>query len=277
MNRGSLPKKAGSPQQGPRRRPLKQNLQKRLLLNQAHQKMLEHYGPLNWWPGETPFEVMVGAILTQNTAWTNVEKAIANLKRAGVLELRALLQLKPGRLARLIRPAGYFRVKTKRLRNFLKFLAAEGVAQGDGDISVLKKQPLAVLREKLLAVNGVGPETADSILLYALGKPVFVIDAYTKRILERHFFAKKDISYEELQNFFMEHLNGAVPSPQNVALYNEYHAQLVNIGKDFCRTKPKCEKCPLNGWNWQSRDGSRKGHTSPDQYISVPPSKPLPA
>lgn len=244
MNRGSLPKKAGAPQQGP----------PRLQLNQAHQKMLEHYGPLNWWPGETPFEVMVGTILTQNTAWTNVEKAIANLKRADLLKPHKLLALPPARLARLIRPAGYFRVKTKRLRNFLKFLAAEGAAECDGDISALRKQPLAELREKLLAVNGVGPETADSILLYALEKPIFVIDAYTKRILSRHYSLaprkrgrslRRVSSYEGVQQFFMRHLK------PDVALYNEYHAQLVNIGKDFCRAKPRCEICPLNGWNWK--------------------------
>ena len=202
--------------------------------------MFTHYGPLHWWPGETPFEVMVGAILTQNTVWTNVEKAILNLKKAKVLEPHKLLRLSDAKLAQLIRPAGYFRVKTKRLKNFLKFL----VEECNGDITKLKRQPLKVLRHKLLAVNGVGPETADSILLYALDKPVFVIDAYTKRILSRHYLAKKEATYEDLQQFFMDHLK------PDVAYYNEYHAQFVNIGKDFCRTKPKCEKCPLNGLNW---------------------------
>ena len=202
--------------------------------------MFRHYGPLNWWPGETPFEVMVGAILTQNTAWANVEKAITNLKKANVLNLRKLLRLSDVEMARLIRPAGYFRVKTKRLKNFLKFLDAEC----GGDIAKLKKQSLEILRQKLLAVNGVGPETADSILLYALEKPIFVVDAYTRRILHRHHLCKKEASYETLQKLFMTRLK------PDMSHYNEYHAQLVNIGKDFCRTKPKCEKCPLNGLNW---------------------------
>ncbi|MBI5299352.1 MAG: endonuclease III domain-containing protein [Deltaproteobacteria bacterium] len=200
--------------------------------------MHKHYGPLHWWPGESPFEVMVGAILTQNTAWTNVEKAIINLKKKNLLEPRKLYHLKPTVLANLIRPAGFFRVKTQRLRNFLKFLLEEC----EGDISKLKRQPLDQLRQKLLAVNGVGPETADSILLYALGKPIFVIDAYTKRIFSRHDLAKKDIDYHALQKLLMTHFK------PDVVFYNEYHAQLVNIGKDFCRTKPRCEKCPLNGF-----------------------------
>ena len=209
-------------------------------LKEAYRRMYRYYGPLHWWPGETPFEVMVGAILTQNTAWTNVEKAIANLKKAKVLDPHKLYQLKPAKLAALIRPAGYFRVKTKRLRHFLKFLLEEC----DGNISRLKRQSLEVLREKLLSVNGIGPETADSMLLYALDKPIFVVDAYTRRILHRHHLCKKEMSYADLQQLFMTHLKSDVPH------YNEYHAQLVNIGKDFCRTKPRCEKCPLNGLNW---------------------------
>ena len=204
--------------------------------------MSKHYGPLHWWPGETPFEVMVGAILTQNTAWTNVEKAIQNLKQHDLLDPKKLFRLPPAKLARLIKPAGYFNVKTKRLKNFLKFLLEEC----GGDLLKLKRQPLAVLREKLLAVNGIGPETADSMLLYALDKPVFVIDTYTKRILSRHHLAKKEANYMDLQAFFMSHLK------PDTAHYNEYHAQLVNIGKDFCRTKPRCEVCPLNGLNWEN-------------------------
>ncbi|MBI4223624.1 MAG: endonuclease III domain-containing protein, partial [Deltaproteobacteria bacterium] len=182
----------------------------------------------------------VGAILTQNTAWTNVEKAIRNLKRNRLLDPKRLLKLPPQKLARLIRPAGYFNVKTKRLRHFLKFLMGEY----HGNISKMKRRPPAELREKLLAVNGIGPETADSILLYALGKPVFVIDAYTQRILSRHYLTKKETSYEALQNFFLQRLK------PDVSFYNEYHAQLVNIGKDFCRKNPRCDQCPLNGLNW---------------------------
>ncbi len=203
--------------------------------------MFRHYGPLHWWPAEGPFEVMVGAVLTQNTAWTNVEKAIANLKQRRLLNPEKLYRLPPAKLARLIKPAGYFNVKTKRLRNFLKFFLEEW----GGDIARLKKQPLDVLREKLLAVNGIGPETADSILLYALDKPIFVIDAYTKRIFSRHYLAKKEVSYEELQKSIMTRLR---PNP---SFYNEYHAQVVNIGKDFCKNrKPLCDRCPLNGLNW---------------------------
>lgn len=210
------------------------------LLRGLYERMFRHYGPLHWWPGETPFEVMVGAILTQNTAWTNVEKAIANLKRAKVLEPHKLFRLAPAKLAKLIRPAGFFRLKTKRLKNFLKFL----IQECDGNISQLKRQPLHVLREKLLSVNGIGPETADSILLYALEKPIFVVDAYTRRVLYRHHLAKADVTYHEMQELFMRHLK------PDASYFNEYHAQLVNIGKDFCRTKPRCQNCPLNGFNW---------------------------
>ncbi|OGQ05274.1 MAG: endonuclease [Deltaproteobacteria bacterium RIFCSPLOWO2_12_FULL_44_12] len=207
--------------------------------------MVRHYGLLHWWPGETPFEVMVGAILTQNTAWSNVEKAIRNLKKSNLLSFKKLYRLPPSKLQKLIKPAGYFRVKTKRLKNFLEFLMKEC----GGDIKKLKRQSTKILRKKLLNVNGIGPETANSILLYALEKPIFVIDAYTKRILTRHYLIgeplkKPKATYEELQNLFMSRLK---PS---VSLYNEYHAQLVHIGKDFCRTKPRCEACPLNGLNW---------------------------
>lgn len=202
--------------------------------------MFRHYGLLHWWPGETPFEVMVGAILTQNTAWTNVEKAIANLKREDLLHPEKLYRLSPKKLARLIKPAGYFNVKTKRLKNFLKFFLEEC----GGNVALLRKQSSETLREKLLAVNGIGPETADSILLYALEKPIFVIDAYTKRILSRHFLGPQNADYHPLQKFFMSHLKPDVPH------YNEYHAQLVNIGKDFCKKKPRCGECPLRGLNW---------------------------
>lgn len=218
----------------------KSKTDKTKLLQEVYKRLFRHYGPLHWWPGETPFEVMVGAVLTQNTAWSNVEKAIANLKKHKLLSPHKLYRLKPSRLAALIRPAGYFRVKTKRLRNFLKFLLEEC----HGDIARLKRQPLETLRQKLLAVNGVGPETADSILLYALGKPVFVIDAYTKRILARHYLAKEKATYEELQALFTSRLK------PNTPFYNEFHAQIVYAGKDFCRTKPRCEHCPLNGFNW---------------------------
>lgn len=211
----------------------------RALLFDGFEKMLAHFGPRRWWPGETPFEVMVGAILTQNTNWKNVERAINNLKKAKVLDPKKLYSLHPASLASLIRPAGYYRVKANRLRHFLKFF----IEEYGGDHKKMSKVETGALREKLLAVNGIGPETADSILLYALEKPVFVIDAYTKRILMRHAFCSEDDGYGELQDFFMDRL------PKNVKLYNEYHALIVEAGKNYCRTKPLCEACPLKGWN----------------------------
>lgn len=216
---------------------------KKNLLQSAFQKMFAHYGPLQWWPARTPFEVMVGAILTQNTAWKNVEKAIANLKEARVLDPHRMSVLKTETLAQLIRPAGFFRVKAKRLQSFVEFFLKEY----GGDVARFKKESLAEARKKLLEVYGIGPETADSILLYALEKPVFVIDAYTKRILSRHDLAGEKVPYEDLQKFFMDHLKS------DAAFFNEYHAQLVYIGKDFCKTKPKCDHCPLNGLNWKTR------------------------
>ena len=200
----------------------------------------EHFGPRGWWPGQTPFEVMVGAILTQNSNWKNVERAIANLKRAGALSPRKLYDLHPGRLAGLIRSAGYYRLKAKRLRSFLKFFL-EGYG---GRANRMAAQPLAELRQEILSVKGVGPETADSILLYALNKPIFVIDAYTKRILSRHSLCTEDADYYELQELFMDHL------PSDVHLFNEFHALIVETGKEFCRKTPRCDECPLNGWNW---------------------------
>lgn len=205
-----------------------------------YEKMFSHYGPRHWWPGETPFEVMVGAILTQNAAWTNVEKAIANLRSASCLTPQKIFALSPTELARLIQPAGFFRVKTKRLRNFLQFF----LETYDGDADRMKQEPMEKLRSELLSVSGIGPETADSILLYALEKPTFVIDAYTHRILNRHHLCTEEEGYEELQQYFMDSLE------PKVSHFNEFHALLVNIGKDFCKPKPRCEKCPLNGYNW---------------------------
>lgn len=211
------------------------------LLSEIYDKMLARFGPQRWWPGETPFEVMVGAILTQNTNWGNVEKAIGNLKRQGVLDPHALRRLAPESLAELIRPAGYFNVKAQRLRNFLDYF----VAHYGGDVDRMRERSLPALREELLAVKGIGRETADSILLYALEKPVFVIDAYTHRVLSRHFLITEDADYDEMQQLMMSSFPGDVPH------YNEYHALLVRIGKDFCKPKPQCERCPLNGVNWQ--------------------------
>lgn len=213
---------------------------RRTLLIDAYDRLYEAFGPQKWWPGDTPFEVIVGAILTQNTNWKNVEKAIANLKRDGLLSARRLLDISPARLAGLIRPAGYFRVKTKRLRNFLNYFC-DGHG---GKIAKLRSIETAALREALLSVNGIGPETADSILLYALDRPVFVVDAYTKRIFSRHNLIPEETTYDEIQELFVDNL------PRRVKLFNEYHALIVRCGKHFCRNRnPLCSKCPLNGWN----------------------------
>jgi endonuclease-3 related protein len=209
-------------------------------LSEMFERLLAHYGPQHWWPGETPFEVMVGAILTQNTNWKNVEKAIENLKSAGVLDLKRLLALSDTRMAELIRPAGYFNVKTKRLKSFLEFLSG----RFDGDIDRMRKEPTAKLREELLEVKGIGKETADSILLYALDHPIFVVDAYTYRVFTRHYLIDEAAGYDELQELAMDHV------PDDARHYNELHALLVMVGKDFCRPTARCEKCPLNGLNW---------------------------
>ena len=204
-------------------------------LNDYLGKALKDLGPQSWWPGETPFEVCVGAILTQNTAWTNVEKAIANLKARGVLDPVTMYALPPVELAQLIRPAGYFNIKTKRLRNFLKFLIDDYA----GDLERMKEERTDSLREKLLAVRGIGPETADSILLYALEKPVFVVDAYTKRIFSRHAVLAEEAEYHDIQDHFTRHLDGEART------FNEFHALIVHVGKKWCRPKnPDCENCP---------------------------------
>jgi len=205
----------------------------RAALKALYARLYAAWGTQHWWPGETPFEVMVGAILTQNTAWTNVEKAIGNVKAAGMLEAEALRTAPLAKVADLIRPSGYFNVKARRLRHFLEFLHREGGEAG------LRALPPRELREKLLSVNGLGPETADSILLYALDRSVFVIDAYTRRVLRRHRLIRGDEDYEEVRALFEEHL------PRRRRLYNEYHALFVRVGKYHCRPKARCEGCPL--------------------------------
>jgi endonuclease-3 related protein len=211
--------------------------QRRDRLLAMYRAMLAGLGPSRWWPGDTPFEVAVGAVLTQNTNWTNVERAIANLKAAGPFTCEALLAMPVPELEERLRPAGYFRLKTRRLRNFLEFLRD---AAGHR-IEALAERDLPSLREALLAVKGVGPETADSILLYALGRPVFVIDAYTFRILSRHGLVPEEAGYHELQDLFMDVL------PSDAALFNEYHALLVRVAKAWCaKAAPRCAGCPLN-------------------------------
>lgn len=205
-------------------------------LLQFYNSLFSALGPQHWWPGRTPFEVIVGAILTQSTAWTNVERAIANLRRERLLTPRALERVPLPRLARLVRPSGYFRQKAKKLKAFVSFLRQEY----GGSLARMFRTPTAELRSKLLAVHGIGPETADSILLYAAGHRVFVVDAYTKRILLRHGFIAEKASYEDMRGLFERSL------PHDVPLYNEYHALLVHVGKEFCRPREaRCAHCPL--------------------------------
>jgi len=206
-------------------------------LRAMYRAMLHVLGPQGWWPGRTRCEVIVGAILTQNTAWTNVARAIANLRRARVLTPEALAALPAPRLARLIRPSGYYKTKAGRVKRFLRFLRARYAL----NLSRMFTRRASILREELLAVSGIGPETADSILLYAGGVPVFVVDAYTRRILGRHGLIRSDATYDAVQALFMKNL------PPDTALYNEYHALLVAVGKDFCRPIPRCARCPLRG------------------------------
>jgi endonuclease III related protein len=204
-------------------------------LRRVYKVLRKTFGHQKWWPGDTPFEVMIGAILTQNTAWSNVEKAILNLKKAKKLSFGALHRISAKKLSRLIRPSGYFNVKAGRLKSFMDFMDREC----GGDLSKLKQEAMSELREKLLAVKGVGPETADSILLYALDKTSFVIDAYTKRIFSRHGLARNHETYDRWREIFMRAL------PKNRDLYNDFHAQIVRTGKEHCRKIPRCERCPL--------------------------------
>lgn len=204
----------------------------------TYRRLFDAYGPQHWWPGDTPFEVMVGAILTQNTAWSNVERAIANLRAAHALDGAALLDLPDTHLAELIRPAGYFNVKTRRLKSLCGYLRAEGVLAAPERLAA--QAETAELRRRLLAVHGIGEETADSILLYALDLPSFVVDAYTRRIFGRLGLLTGDESYAAIQAAFHARL------PRDRALYNEYHALIVQLGKSACRPRPKCQACPLS-------------------------------
>lgn len=209
------------------------------LVKGMYEALLAELGHSRWWPGETPFEVALGAILTQNTNWINVEKAIANLKAAGALSPQGLRSLAPQRLEELIKPTGYFRQKSRKLMEFLDFLEQESGSV----IEDLAQQSLEDLRPKLLAVRGIGPETADSILLYALNLPTFVVDAYTVRMFSRHGLLPEESGYHEVQELFEQAL------PRDAALYNEYHALIVRAGKQWCRkTGPRCTECPLRSF-----------------------------
>ncbi|MFA5240598.1 MAG: endonuclease [Phycisphaerae bacterium] len=199
-----------------------------------YQRLFACFGPQNWWPGETPFEVMVGAILTQSASWHNVEIAITSLKQAGVLSPKTLREISPEELGRLIHSSGYYNAKAKKLKALVEWL---GQYEDDPDKAFAGK--LDDKRRELLNIHGIGPETADSILLYAAGKPVFVIDAYTRRITERIDIAPQRDTYEAYQRLFMSNLEPDAP------LFNEYHALLVKLGKDVCRKKPLCPACCL--------------------------------
>ena len=200
-----------------------------------YERLYAAYGPQHWWPGESPLETIVGAILTQSAAWTNVEKAIANLKAAGALAPDELLALSERELAHIIRPSGYFNAKARKLKAFIEML----YARFDGDLQRLLRTPHSQLRALLLATNGIGPETADAIILYAAGQPAFVIDAYTRRTFARLGLAPDTDSYHDWQRLFTQAL------PSDAALFNEYHAMIVRHGKDICRKRPLCPECPL--------------------------------
>ena len=204
-------------------------------LPEVYRRLLGRYGHAGWWPGETPFEVCVGTILTQNTAWLNVEKALAVLRRRGLLSFDALSRLPASELAACLRPAGTFNVKARRLAAFLGFLGEEL----GGRVEAMAREEPGRLRRRLLSVHGIGRETADAIVLYAAGLPLFVVDAYTRRILFRLGLIRGTESYDEVQSLFMQAL------PHDAALFNDYHAQLVRLGKEACRPRPLCERCPL--------------------------------
>lgn len=205
-------------------------------LRQVYDALYRAYGPQHWWPGDTPFEVMVGAVLTQNTAWSNVEKAIANLKAHDALDPARIAHTPIATLAAWLKPSGYFNIKARRLQNLCAwYLAAGGLAP-------LQQMETPALRKALLSVNGVGPETADDMLLYAFERPVFVIDAYTRRLFFRLQLIAGEESYEELRHYFEKGL-GATTG--NVPLFNEYHALIVVHAKNVCRTKPRCAACCL--------------------------------
>jgi len=208
------------------------------MLIKIYDKLLNRFGNQNWWPTTSiqnpEFEIIVGAILTQQATWKNVEIAIKNLKEKNLIEQKLLYNLQTTKLEQLIKPSGFFKVKAKRLRSFLKFF----IEKYDGNLKKMFKTPLQKLRKELLSVHGIGPETCDSILLYAGNKPVFVIDAYTIRLCKRYPVIGSE-KYEEVREFFEKNL------PKDVNLFKEFHALIVELGKNYCKTKPLCKKCPL--------------------------------
>jgi endonuclease-3 related protein len=220
-----------------------------IILHYVFRRLLDRYGPQHWWPAEEPFEVIVGAILTQSTAWTNVEKAITSLKNSGNLSPAALRRLSDSELAGLIHSCGYYNVKARRLKSFVNWLGEKY----DDDLDKMFTGDIEILRQALLSVYGIGEETADSIILYAGNRPTFVIDAYTRRIINRLGLTLDQNSYVAYQEFFVMNL------PVDPSLFNEYHALLVRLGKDVCRTRPVCQNCCLNsGSKTESRHKVRQ-------------------
>jgi len=218
------------------------------VLHQYFDALFQAHGEQHWWPGRTPFEVIVGAILVQNTNWINAARAIANLRQAKLLTPSAMEKVPQPKLARLIRSSGYFRQKARKLKAFVKFLRKEH----HGSLTAMFRTPTAKLREQLLSVHGIGPETADSILLYAGNHPVFVVDAYTRRILQRHGLATGKESYEGVRGLFEKSL------PNDPQLFNEFHALIVHTGKNYCRTRaPLCSQCALRSFLPQPVEGSQ--------------------
>lgn len=216
---------------GPPRDPVKARLLR------LHRALLMRFGPQGWWPGRTPFEVAVGAILTQHTAWTNAALGVTALRQRGLLRPSRLVALAEDEVAVLVRSAGTYRLKARRLLDFTRWL----LERFGGRFSPMRRAPLAALRRDLLAVPGLGPETVDAILLYAAGRPVFVADAYARRILTRHRLLPAEATYEQTRAFVEAHL------PSDPALFNELHALIVAVGKEYCRTIPLCHACPLRG------------------------------
>jgi endonuclease-3 related protein len=214
------------------------NIGMTVTLDEIYQRLYDVYGPQKWWPAETPFEVIVGAILVQNTAWSNAQLAIQQLRDANLLTPDRLYALPVEELEQLIRSAGYYRMKTRRLRNLLAHL----FKHYDGSVDRFFNLDTETLRSELLSINGIGAETADSILLYAALRPVFVVDAYTNRVLKRHRWMDYDAEYEDIQSHFQSHLEA------DVSLYNEFHALFVRLGHLHCRKTPQCDKCPLEEW-----------------------------
>jgi endonuclease-3 related protein len=214
---------------GPPRDPVKARLLR------LYRALLARHGPQGWWPARTPFEVAVGAILTQHTAWTGAARAVAALRARGLLAPRRLATRAATTLGALVRPAGTYRLKARRLLDFTRWL----LTRFGGDFRAMRRAPLGPLRREVLAVPGLGPETADAILLYAAGRPVFVADAYTRRVLVRHGLLRRDAGYEEARAFLEAHL------PSDPALFNEFHALLVAVAKTHCRTIAHCKACPL--------------------------------